>query len=183
MEVSRHRDVESNQPRSIQDQEFIQHLRPDDPQPPLVPIAEVTTSYRYQGPIPDPGMLARYNEVDPTFADRIMKMAEAEVYTNTDAIKDLSSAESLAVRLGAFAAVGITAVGLIATVVLTIFGYSAIAILTAMPAVLYGFSRVIEAIRSRGTESQDDEPDRWSKSIFGAHSARLNEGNRCVSSH
>jgi uncharacterized membrane protein len=109
-------------------------------------------------------MLARYNEVDPTFANRIMKMAEAEVYTNTKAIKDLSSAESLAVRSGAIAAVGITAVGLVATVVLTIFGYSAIAILTAIPAVLYGLSRVIEAIRSRGTESQEDEPDKEARS-------------------
>jgi uncharacterized membrane protein len=160
LEISRQRDLESSEHRSGQDTAFIQHLRPDDRQPPLVPIGEVT-SYRYKGPIPDPGMLARYNEVDPTFADRIMKMAEAEVYANTDAIRDLSSADSLAVRWGAIAAVGITAVGLIGTVVLIILGYSAIAVLTAIPALLYGLSRVIEAARSRAVEPPlEDEIDK-----------------------
>lgn len=32
----------------------------------------------YQGPIPTPEMLVHYNRVDPTFADRIMSMAEKE---------------------------------------------------------------------------------------------------------
>ena len=40
----------------------------------------------YSAPIPPPAMLADYNKIDPSFAERILKMAEdqnvASIYTN-----------------------------------------------------------------------------------------------------
>lgn len=96
VEVSGHQHFERNAERN---HEVIEHLSPTDPQLPLIPLAQTRiTSYEYRGPIPDPAMLARYNEVDPTFADRIMKMAEAEVHARTESMRDLSSAEATAVR-------------------------------------------------------------------------------------
>jgi hypothetical protein len=54
--------------------------------------------------------------------------------------------------------------GLAATVVLIILGYSAVAIFTAIPAVLWGLSRVIDAARSRGAEPPlEDETSGKSK--------------------
>jgi uncharacterized membrane protein len=38
----------------------------------------VTHSRAYQGPIPDPDSLARYDQINPGFAERIMRMAEEE---------------------------------------------------------------------------------------------------------
>jgi uncharacterized membrane protein len=38
----------------------------------------VSHAQSYQGPIPDPDSLARYEQIQPGFAERIMQMAETE---------------------------------------------------------------------------------------------------------
>ena len=44
------------------------------------PSRQVTTiSARFQGPLPPPEMLARYNDVAPNGADRVIAMAETQV--------------------------------------------------------------------------------------------------------
>ena len=41
----------------------------------------VMRSEMYSGPIPPPEALARYEEIQPGAADRILKMAEKQIYT------------------------------------------------------------------------------------------------------
>lgn len=162
MAVRGHQHVEGGRQRDTRAEEVqLEHLSPDDPQPPLIPLSRAeVTSYTYRGPIPDPGMLARYNEVDPTFADRIMRMAESEVEARTDSMKRLNKAEARAVSLGAVTTAAIVVLGLVAAIVLIALGYDGIAFLLAVPALLYGVARVIEAIRngSSGDSGEDGPP-------------------------
>ena len=49
-------------------------------QPPQTPAATVTTTIsesHYSGPLPPASELEAYNRVDPTFASRVVSMAEA----------------------------------------------------------------------------------------------------------
>ena len=41
--------------------------------------ASITQVQQWSGPLPDPNSLARYNEVLPNAAERIMSMAEKEM--------------------------------------------------------------------------------------------------------
>jgi len=52
----------------------------NNPPPPQAntSIATVTQSVSFTGPLPPPGLLARYNEVIPNGAERIMAMAERQ---------------------------------------------------------------------------------------------------------
>lgn len=42
-----------------------------------IQVSHTQTSF-YSGKLPPPEMMAQYNQVDPTFADRILSMAETE---------------------------------------------------------------------------------------------------------
>jgi uncharacterized membrane protein len=48
------------------------------PTPPNTAIATLTQSVSFSGPLPPPGLLAKYNEVIPNGAERIMAMAERQ---------------------------------------------------------------------------------------------------------
>jgi uncharacterized membrane protein len=48
------------------------------PSPPSAAITTVTQSVSFSGPLPPPGLLAKYNEVIPNGAERIMAMAERQ---------------------------------------------------------------------------------------------------------
>lgn len=54
--------------------------RRNDPPPPAqsTEISTITQSVSFSGPIPPPGLLARYNEVIPNGAERIFAMAERQ---------------------------------------------------------------------------------------------------------
>jgi len=46
--------------------------------PPNTAVTAVTQSVSFSGPLPPPGLLAKYNEVIPDGAERIMAMAERQ---------------------------------------------------------------------------------------------------------
>jgi uncharacterized membrane protein len=50
-------------------------MKPDKKQ---ISNLSVRHTQAYQGPIPDPDSLARYEQIQPGFAERIMRMAEEE---------------------------------------------------------------------------------------------------------
>ena len=51
---------------------------PPAPTPQATAIATLTQSVSFSGPLPPPGLLARYNDVIPNGAERIMAMAERQ---------------------------------------------------------------------------------------------------------
>jgi len=51
---------------------------PPPPTPQATAIATLTQSVSFSGPLPPPGLLARYNDVIPNGAERIMAMAERQ---------------------------------------------------------------------------------------------------------
>lgn len=54
------------------------HRNNPPPPPPNTSIATLTQSVSFSGPLPPPGLLARYNDVIPNGAERIMAMAERQ---------------------------------------------------------------------------------------------------------
>lgn len=56
----------------------------------------------HSGPLPAPETLAGYQAINPTFAERIMRMAEKQVDANVGATERLSKADARSTTMGAF---------------------------------------------------------------------------------
>jgi len=70
----------------------------------------------YSGPIPDPDSLAKYEQIQPGFAERIIKMAEDEAsHRRTNENKIIQSSTQMAVTGIVFAFVSVVIFGGIVT--------------------------------------------------------------------
>lgn len=88
----------------------------------------VHQEHQFSGPLPHPDVLVGYEKIDPTFPERIMKMAE----TNNDASiqheKSLIEGSLKNERRGQWLAFFLGVLGLIVGVVLSLLGFSSAAI-------------------------------------------------------
>jgi uncharacterized membrane protein len=92
-----------------------------------------------QGPLPDPEMLERYKNADPSFAERIVRMAEAHNAADV-AMKNRVSLSHLVVPIiGQVFTLLLGAGGLLTCVFLARAGYTGVAI----AAVAGGFTPII----------------------------------------
>ena len=117
----------ANPPQNIQKQTFIEY-------------GQVTS-----GPIPDPDIMARYKIADPTFPERIMKMAEAHNAADVKIKNRISFANMAIPIIGQVFTVILACGGTAACIYLAIKGFSgpAIASITASYAPI-----VINALRN-----------------------------------
>jgi len=68
---------------------ILEHLPTDSTELKQLTIA----SQYFQGPIPSPEILSNYSKADPSFPERVMKMAESEIKHRQDMDKDALKAD------------------------------------------------------------------------------------------
>lgn len=108
----------------------------------------------HRGPIPDPGTLAAYNDIDPSFAERIVRMAETDQQGIRAAIDRTSRAEAYAVRVGMTSMVLISVISLALAAWLIIAGFPAGAALLALP-LMTAAPRFIAALKGKPENDSD----------------------------
>lgn len=131
----------------------------DDPENARILQRQVSLA-RFSGPLPDPHTLAGYGNISRDFPDRIVSMTEAEVYSKTNAVRKLSSAEAYAVRTGATTVLLVSILGLSAAVVLIVLGYPVAALAAALPAILQGVASFVNALRSTKDREETSDNER-----------------------
>lgn len=109
---------------------------------------------RHSGPLPDPNTLAAYNEIDPTFAERIVCMAENDQRCMRAAIDRTSRAEAYAVRVGMTSMVLISVISLALAAWLIVAGFPAGAALLALP-LMTAAPRFIAALKGKPENDSD----------------------------
>jgi uncharacterized membrane protein len=85
----------------------------------------------YAGPIPTPELLRGYKDIDPTFAERIVKMAEKHV----DADVLIKNEDARAIKRGQIFSFVVCILGLAAAVVLAVLNLQPVAIAAALTGV------------------------------------------------
>jgi len=113
-------------------------------------LGGASLSYFHQGPLPPPEELARFNDVDPSFAERIMRMAELDVRTRSHEIVEMVDAEARAVNASA-AMVVVVPVGLLAiAVVAMIMGWPwPVSVLAFIAPILTAIAHLVSASREK----------------------------------
>ena len=92
-----------------------------------------------QGPLPDPVILERYKNADPSFPERIMRMAEAHNAADVAMKHRISMSNLIVPIIGQIFTLILGAGGVAACVYLAKAGYTAVAI----AAVAAGFSPIV----------------------------------------
>lgn len=88
----------------------------------------VHQEHQFSGPLPHPDVLVGYEKIDPTFPERIMKMAEANNDASIQHEKSLIERSLKNERRGQWLAFFLGVLGLIVGVVLSLLGFSSAAI-------------------------------------------------------
>lgn len=125
-------------------------------QPPLVPLtglhAQQLVAYAHSGPLPDPQTLANYGEIDATFPERIMRMAEVEIETRAHVLTRTANAEAFGVRMGVITAAVVPVALAVLGLVLVLNGLGT-GYLFVIPGVLVGVAQIISAVRGNAVSS------------------------------
>jgi uncharacterized membrane protein len=93
----------------------------------------------HSGPIPDPETLERYKGADPSFPERIMKMAEAHNAADVKAKNRITLANLIVPIIGQTFTLALTGGGIVACVLLAMAGYTG----PAIASVITGFTPII----------------------------------------
>jgi len=93
----------------------------------------------YQGPLPDPEMLARFKNADPSFPERIMKMAEAHNAADITTKNRISLSNLVIPIIGQIFTLILGAGGIIACIYLAKFGFTG----GAIAAITGAFSPIV----------------------------------------
>lgn len=88
----------------------------------------VHQEHQFSGSLPHPDVLVGYEKIDPTFPERIMKMAEANNDASIQHEKSLIEGSLKNERRGQWLAFFLGVLGLIVGVVLSLLGFSSAAI-------------------------------------------------------
>lgn len=108
------------------------------------------------GPLPDPETMALYGEIDSTYPDRIMRMAEKNLEARNDAISESARSIAFVTRAGGMTVVVLPVLLLAAAVVLFAMGApSQVVIAGLIGASLTGVAKVIQAARG-GSDGDED---------------------------
>ena len=110
-------------PAQSQQQEIAQHIHQE---------------LMYSGPIPAPETLEGYKKTDPSYPERIMKMAEAHNAADVTAKNRISLSDLITPLIGQVFTLILGAGGILACIYLAMAGYT----LPAIVAVVGGFSPV-----------------------------------------
>jgi uncharacterized membrane protein len=102
-------------------------------------IQTVQTSELYQGPLPDPVMLEKYKNADPSFPERIMRMAEAHNTADIKTKDRISLSNLLVPIIGQVFTLILGAGGIIACVYLAKAGFTG----GAIAAIVGSFSPMV----------------------------------------
>lgn len=113
----------------------------------------VHQEHQFSGPLPHPDVLVGYEKIDPTFPERIMKMAE----TNNDASiqheKSLIEGSLKNERRGQWLAFFLGVLGLIVGVVLSLLGFSSAAIAAIIGSLAPVLIASINSVGNKGNKS------------------------------
>ena len=102
----------------------------------------------YSGPIPDPDSLAKYNQIQPGFAERIIKMAEEEaLHRRADENRIIKNSTQMAVTGIVFAFVSVIMFGGI--IVYAISQQSNVAALSTVIAALASLAGIFVFFRNK----------------------------------
>lgn len=93
-------------------------------------VREQQTFELIQGPLPDPDMLERYKNADPSFPERIMRMAEAHNAADVITKKRISFSNLIVPIIGQVFTLILGAGGILACIYLAKAGYTGAAIAT-----------------------------------------------------
>lgn len=143
----------------------VAEVHQEDSQDPLISLASVPGSATkvysrreiHQGPLPPASELARYNEVDSTFAERIMSMAEQEIAMRDYAVRQTVDAEVFVQKSSPFVAVSVLVTLALSAYVLHATGAPALAVglIGAAGPILMGAAWIISAIHGQEPPRQD----------------------------
>lgn len=100
---------------------------------------DVTSVETYVGPIPPPQTLAQFKDVDPTFPERIFKMAEAHNEANIREQNRLSWAKVALPLMGQILTFLLGIAGIVGAVLLARYGKNG----AALASVICGFSSML----------------------------------------
>lgn len=134
-------------------------------QDPLVPLGQTARSIHlsqfHRGPLPPASELAKYDEVNSTFAERIVRMAEIEVGTREYAVRKAVDAEAFVQRSSPFVSVAMMVVFGLVALLLHTSGAStlAVAFVGGAGPILMGVSYIISALRDGAPPRQPAASD------------------------
>jgi len=111
-------------------------------------------SESYSGEALHPRLARDWESVVPGSADRLLSLTELSVRGRHDVARRLSRAEAFSVVVGSLSLPVLGIGGLTASVTLVLKGYDGYAVLTALPAILWGVGAGFGAWR-RGGQSED----------------------------
>lgn len=114
-------------------------------QPALIGLSSL--EYR-KGPLPDPVTMAQYGEVDPTFPERIMRMAEKQLDAQTDAIRRAARATEWVTMAGGWMMVLLVIGSVVGFSLAIIFDAGWVGLLASLaPSLLAGVAQLVAASR------------------------------------
>ena len=93
--------------------------------------------------------MAQYGEIDPSFPERIMRMAEETAYSKTGNVRTLAHAEAFGVRSVGLTTLVLGVGGLAAAVVFGFLGIESGVIGGMVASGLVGVAKVASALRGR----------------------------------
>jgi uncharacterized membrane protein len=96
---------------------------PRQPNPRNQVIQSVQSQVIYQGPLPEPETLRQYGIADPSFPERIMKMAEAHNAADVKLKERVSLSNLIVPVIGQIFTLGLGAGGILACIYLAKAGY------------------------------------------------------------
>ena len=120
------------------------NLPPQGGQSVILARQEISETFQFQGPLPDPVMLEKYRNADPSFPERIMRMAEAHNAADVKTKNRISLSNLLVPIIGQIFTLILGAGGILACLYLAQSGYTS----GAIAVVACGFSpMVINALK------------------------------------
>jgi uncharacterized membrane protein len=115
------------------------HNVPQQNNPSITHLHQETTEIVFQGPLPAPDVLEKYQSADPSFPERIMKMAEAHNEADVLTKKRISFSNLIVPIIGQISTILLCAGSFLACIYLAKSGYSG----AAIAAVIGGLSPII----------------------------------------
>ncbi|MDE2815273.1 MAG: DUF2335 domain-containing protein [Chloroflexota bacterium] len=117
----------------------------------------VTRASSWSGPLPSPRSLREFEEIVPGSADRLITMVEKQGNHRMEIEKRVVDGESRRAWVELAARHGITLVGIIASILLVVFGYTPAGVIltgltTLFAAVTYLIGRILDRILNQPSE-------------------------------
>ncbi|MFO7775469.1 MAG: DUF2335 domain-containing protein [Candidatus Hydrogenedentota bacterium] len=117
----------------------------------------IIQQYHYQGPLPPAKALREYGDIDPSFPERCIRMAEQEQQHRHDIQRKKVDAEVASIRRGQLGAIVLGLVALIAAVPVAIWSNAAAGVFVALFGMVSVMARVLMGMRADRPEKDEEE--------------------------